>query len=52
LVTPLRAACSQLTPLFEFAARFGLRQLPGTLDLVGFEGVCASAPQTFRAPRP
>jgi hypothetical protein len=33
-------------PSFEFAARFGLRQLPGTLDLVGFDGVRASA--TFR----
>ena len=30
-------------PSFEFAARFGLRQLPGTLDLVGLNGVRASA---------
>jgi hypothetical protein len=30
-------------PSFEFAARFGLRQLPGTLDLVGFDGIRASA---------
>ncbi len=37
-------------PSFEFAARFGLRQLPGTLDLVGFDGVRASA--TFRAEEP
>ena len=37
-------------PSFEFAARFGLRQLPGTLDLVGFDGVRASA--TFRAEGP
>lgn len=38
------------TPSFKFAARFGLRQLPGTLDLVGFDGVRASA--TFRAEGP
>ena len=37
-------------PSFEFAARFGLRQLPGTLDLVGFDGVRASA--TFSAEEP
>ena len=37
-------------PSFEFAARFGLRQLPGTLDLVGFDGIRASA--TFRAQEP
>jgi hypothetical protein len=37
-------------PSFEFAARFGLRQLPGTLDLVGFDGVRASA--TFRTEEP
>ena len=37
-------------PSFEFAARFGLRQLPGTLDLVGFDGVRASA--TFRVEEP
>ncbi|MFM9582504.1 NACHT domain-containing protein [Streptomyces caniscabiei] len=30
-------------PSFEFAARFGLRQLPGTLDLVGLDGRRASA---------
>jgi hypothetical protein len=30
-------------PSFKFAARFGLRQLPGTLDLVGLDGVRASA---------
>jgi hypothetical protein len=37
-------------PSFEFAARFGLRELPGTLDLVGFDGVRASA--TFRTEEP
>lgn len=37
-------------PSFEFAARFGLRQLPGTLDLVGIDGIRASA--TFRAAEP
>ena len=37
-------------PSFEFAARFGLRQLPGTLDLVGFDGARASA--TFRTEKP
>ena len=37
-------------PSFEFAARFGLRQLPGTLDLVGLDGVHASA--TFRTEKP
>jgi len=37
-------------PSFEFAARFGLRQLPGTLDLVGFDGVRASA--AFRTEKP
>lgn len=37
-------------PSFDFAARFGLRQLPGTLDLVGFDGIRASA--TFRAEDP
>jgi hypothetical protein len=37
-------------PSFEFAARFGLRQLPGTLDLVGLDGVRASA--TFRTEEP
>lgn len=35
---------------FKFASRFGLRQLPGTLDLVGFDGVRASA--TFRVEGP
>jgi len=34
-------------PSFDFAAPFGLRQLPGTLDLVGFDGIRASA--TFHA---
>ncbi|MDA8355778.1 MAG: ATP-binding protein [Actinomycetota bacterium] len=37
-------------PSFEFASRFGLRQLPGTLDLVGLDGVRASA--TFRTEEP
>lgn len=37
-------------PSFEFAARFGLRQLPGTLDLAGLDGVRASA--TFHADEP
>lgn len=37
-------------PSFTFAAQFGLRQLPGTLDLVGFDGVRASA--TFRTGGP
>ncbi|WP_329065665.1 NACHT domain-containing protein [Amycolatopsis sp. NBC_01480] len=37
-------------PSFEFAARFGLRQLPGTVDLVSLDGRRASA--TFRADKP
>jgi hypothetical protein len=37
-------------PSFEFAARFGLRQLAGSLDLVGLDGRRASA--AFRADRP
>ncbi|MFI1176941.1 NACHT domain-containing protein [Streptomyces melanogenes] len=37
-------------PSFEFAARFGLRQLPGTVDLVGLDGRRASA--VFRADKP
>lgn len=37
-------------PSFDFAAPFGLRQLPGTLDLVGFDGIRASA--TFHAEDP
>jgi len=37
-------------PSYEFAAHCGLRQLPGTLDLVSLDGVRASA--TFRADRP
>ena len=37
-------------PSFEFAAQFGLRQLPGTLDLVDFGGRRASA--TFRTKEP
>lgn len=37
-------------PSFAFAAHFGLRQLPGTLDLVDVEGIRASA--TFRAAGP
>jgi hypothetical protein len=41
---------SYYVPSFEFAARFGLRQLPGTLDLVSLDGVRASA--TFRAHEP
>jgi hypothetical protein len=37
-------------PSFEFAAQFGLRQLPGTLDLVGLDGVRTSA--VFRVAEP
>jgi hypothetical protein len=37
-------------PSFEFADLFRLRQLPGTLDLVDFDGVRASA--TFRTAKP
>lgn len=37
-------------PSFEFATRFRLRQLPGTLDLVGLDGVRASA--KFRMEEP
>jgi hypothetical protein len=37
-------------PSFELARRFELRQLPGTLDLVGLDGVRASA--THRADEP
>jgi hypothetical protein len=41
---------SYYVPSFEFAGRFGLRQLPGTLDLVGLDGVRASA--TFGTEEP
>jgi hypothetical protein len=37
-------------PSFEFAARFGLRQLAGALDLVSLDGIRASV--TFRAQDP
>jgi hypothetical protein len=39
------AALSQAyaVPSYEFAAEFSLRQLPGTLDLVGLDGIRASA---------
>lgn len=37
-------------PSFEFAGQFGLRQLPGALDLVGLDGVRASA--TFSTEEP
>ncbi|KFZ80851.1 hypothetical protein ED92_11055 [Amycolatopsis sp. MJM2582] len=37
-------------PSFEFASRFGLRQLPGTVDLVSLDGRRASA--VFRVDKP
>ncbi|WP_413115764.1 NACHT domain-containing protein [Streptomyces sp. CY1] len=37
-------------PSFEFATQFGLRQLPGTVDLVSLDGRRASA--VFRADKP
>ncbi|MBR7828879.1 hypothetical protein KDK95_21395 [Actinospica sp. MGRD01-02] len=37
-------------PSYEFADQFGLRQLPGTLDLVGLDGSRVSA--TFRVDEP
>lgn len=37
-------------PSFEFASKFGLRQLPGTMDLVSLDGVRASA--IFRVQHP
>ncbi|MFE9792329.1 hypothetical protein ACFYRL_11360 [Streptomyces goshikiensis] len=37
-------------PSFEFAARFDLRQLPGCVDLVGLDGLRATA--VFRAEKP
>ncbi|WP_432084794.1 NACHT domain-containing protein [Streptomyces sp. bgisy095] len=37
-------------PSFEFAARFGLRQMPGTLDLVDLDGRRASA--VFQVEKP
>ncbi|SDP25812.1 hypothetical protein SAMN04487981_14325 [Streptomyces sp. cf386] len=37
-------------PSYEFAAHFGLRQLPGTVDLVGLDGRRASA--VFRVEEP
>ncbi|NGO46968.1 NACHT domain-containing protein [Streptomyces ureilyticus] len=37
-------------PSYEFAAQFGLRQLPGTVDLVGLDGQRASA--VFRVDKP
>jgi hypothetical protein len=48
--SPTKLERSYDVPSFEFAARFGLRQLPGTLDLVGLDGVRASA--TFRTEKP
>ena len=41
---------SYYVPSSGFAARFSLRQLPGTLDLVGLDGVRASV--TFRTQEP
>lgn len=37
-------------PSYEFAAQFSLRQMPGTLDLVGLDGTRASA--TFSVAEP
>ena len=48
--SPTALEQSYYLPSFEFAARFGLRQLPGTLDLVGLDGARASA--TFRVEEP
>jgi hypothetical protein len=48
--SPTSLSRSYDTPSFKFAARFGLRQLPGSFDLVGFDGIRASA--TFRAEGP
>lgn len=46
--TGLGGSCD--VPSFDFAAQFGLRQLPGAVDLAGLDGRRASA--TFRADRP
>jgi hypothetical protein len=48
--SPTALSRSYDLPSFEFATRFNLRQLPGTLDLVGFDGVRASA--AFRTELP
>ncbi|WP_133305982.1 hypothetical protein [Microbispora triticiradicis] len=48
--SPTELERSYDVPSFEFAARFGLRQLPGTLDLVGMDGTRASA--IFRVEEP
>lgn len=37
-------------PSYEFATRLGLRRLPGSLDLVGLDGVRASAVFTLATP--
>lgn len=41
--SPAALRSSYHVPSFEFASRFGLRQMPGTLDLVGLDGAPASA---------
>lgn len=48
--SPTALEQSYAVPSFEFAARFDLRQLPGTLDLVDLDGVRASA--TFHSEEP
>ena len=48
--SPTTLSRSYDVPSFEFAAQFGLRQMPGTLDLVGLDGSRVSA--TFRADEP
>ena len=48
--SPTALRRSYTVPSSEFSARFGLRQLPGTLDLVALDGLRASA--TFRVEEP
>lgn len=48
--SPTTLGRSYAVPSYEFAARFGLRQMPGTLDLVALDGIRVSA--TFRADEP
>lgn len=48
--SPTEPTWSYAVPSFAFATQFSLRQLPGTLDLVGLDGIRASA--TYRANEP
>lgn len=47
---PTALSRAYAVPSYEFAEQFSLRQLPGTLDLVGLDGVRASATFSVAAP--